>query len=178
MANTYNLGLQEYDDDRMGWGTEARSTVHPSGFNYPSNNLKLERDGAWHDWVGNGASTIRVKGFRATIPPGDDTGPAWARDDNPAPNDTIYDFDAPGLYLTTVAQNEIHRTRNNFKAFASITLDGTPIRCSPVREYFIRFSMKQLDGPTGDNWQVIDPPDVTDDKEAGNGSTNLSWDLN
>ena len=103
--------------------------------------------------------------------------PADAKDDNPSPNDTIYDWDAPGLLIPTAPQNQIRRTRNNLKAFASITIGATAVRCSQVREYFVRFSMKQEDAPTGTNWVVIDPPDVTGDKEAGNGTTNLSWDL-
>jgi len=181
VANTYNLGPQEYDEDfvaRMGWGTEAGAGAHPPGFDFPANNIKLERDAEFHDWIGNGNSTILQESFSASIPPGDDTGPAGARDNNPDPNGFIYDWDAPGLSVATAPENQIKRTRNNFKAFASITVDGTAVRCSPVREYFVRFSMKQLDAPNGTNWVVIAPPDVANDKQAGNGTTKLSWDLN
>ena len=180
VANTYKLGLQLYNAnfvERMGWGTEAKGVVHPAAFNYPGNNLKLERDNEYHDWIGNGSSTIGSRSFNATIPPGNDTGPAAARDDNPSPNGNIYDWDAAGLLIPTAPQNQIRRTRNNFKAFASITVDGNAVRCSPVRNYFIRFSMKQVDSPSGTNWVAVDPPDVTDDKQAGNGTTKLTWDL-
>ena len=178
-ANTYNLGLQLYNANfgaRMGIGTEAGAVVHPADFNYPNNNLKLERDYEFHDLVGNTTITAQAS-FAATIPPGQDTGPATARDDNPAPNGNIYDWDAPGLGVPNAPQNEIHRTRNNFKAFASITLDGTAVRCSPVRSYFVRFSMKQVDAPNGANWVVIHPPDVANDNQGGNGTTALTWDL-
>ncbi|HWF08832.1 MAG TPA: choice-of-anchor X domain-containing protein [Bryobacteraceae bacterium] len=163
---------------RMGWGTEAGATVHPSGFNYPGNDLKLERDNAFHDFVGNGTSTIDQRAYNATIPPGNDTSPATFRDDNPSPDDKIYDLDAPGLDTSVVSpQNEIRRTRNNFKSFASITVGGSSVRASQPQEYLVRFTMKQTAAPTGSTWVLLAPPDVASDNQAGNGSTNLTWDL-
>ena len=89
----------------------------------------------------------------------------------------IGDYKICGLSRMAALQNQIRRTRNNFKAFVSITIDGTIVRCSPIREYFVRFTMKQVNAPTGHNWVVIDPPDVANDKQAGDGTTKLSWDL-
>jgi len=175
------LGLQTYDNGipaRFGWGTEASAAVHPSNFNYPSNDLKLERDNAFHDWFDNGSGTIDQRNFNTTIPPGNDTSPSVYRDDNPAPNGVIYDLDAPGLSTADSApQNQVRRTRNNFKAFASITIGGTAIRCSQVRLYFVIFSMQQNASPSGHNWAIIDPPTVANDNQAAYGTTRLTWNL-
>ncbi len=177
-ANTLDLGLQEYNATmgaRIGWGSEASAKVHPTKFKYPGNDLKLERDYDYHDYNGN---TVMNSGSRsATIPPGNDTGPPQARDDDPDPDDTIYDFDAAGLAIPNAAVNTIHRTRNDFWAFASITVEGKAVRCSQVREYFIDFSQVQTAAPSGAVWRVKDPPDVAGDKQAGNGPTKLTWDL-
>ncbi len=177
-ASTYDLGLQEYNNNwgaRMGWGSEASATVHPKSFNYPGNDLKLERDYYFRDY---NDKVEKARGdYSATIPPGNDTGPAGARDDDPAPNDIIYDWDAAGLDIPNVPQNTVYRTRNNFKAFGSITIDGTPVRCSETREYIICFSQKQTAAPSGTTWQVMDPPDVAGDKRAGYGATRVTWDI-
>lgn len=178
-AGSYNLGLQRYNNnwgERMGWGSEARAGVHPAGFNYPGNDLKLERD-ADHKYF-NGSTVISQRGHNATMPPANDTGPAGARDDSPAPNDTIYDWDAAGLPIPSLAANTIYRIRVNMKAFASVTAEGQSVRCSEVRDYFIRFSQKQFTVPSGTDWRVIDPPDIPNDKQAANGITSLTWDLN
>jgi len=37
--------------------------------------------------------------------------------------------------------------------------------------------MKQIDFPSGTNWVPVDPSDVTGDKQAGDGITTLTWDL-
>jgi len=180
----YDLGPRRFTsiapslfDDRLGWGLEASATVHPAGFNYPNNNLKLERDVA--ACLYNGSTLVSpCTSFSSSIPPGNDTGDPASRDDNPSPDDKLYDFDAPGTTNTaTKPQNDIFRVRQNFKAFASITVGGTAVRCSSIRTYFSRLSIKQLTAPSGNNWVIIDPPDVTNDKQAGNGATNLSWNL-
>jgi hypothetical protein len=172
------LGLQLFNNtfgERMGWGSEASAVVHPTRFSFPGTNLKLERDYYFRDYANR---TLLAQGnYSATLPPGNDTGPASARDDDPAPNDTIYDWDAAGLNIPHANQNTIMRTRNNFKAFASITVEGKNVRCSAVREYRIRFSQKQTAAPAGSTWQIINPPDVAGDNEASHGHTNVSWDL-
>jgi hypothetical protein len=180
VANTLSLGVQFYNANfgaRMGWGTEAGALVHPSNFNYPGNDLKLEREVEFHDWIGNGTSSIDQRSFSASIPPANDTGPPAARDDNPPPNGIIYDWDAPGLAIPSAPQNQIRRTRNNFKAFASITIDGTAVRSSPIRNYFVRFSMKQTAPGNGSTWVILNPVDVVGDNQAGNGTTTLTWNL-
>jgi hypothetical protein len=99
-AGNYDLKLQDYNatlGERKAWGSEASAKVHPAGFNYPHNDLKLERD--MHIKYYTDAATTYDIAFSGAIPPGNDTGPAQARDDNPAPNDTIYDFDAPGAFI-------------------------------------------------------------------------------
>jgi hypothetical protein len=177
-SGTDDLGLQEYNNtfgDRMGWGSEASAKVHPSGFNYPGNNLMLERDYDFNDF---NDKVVKATGApSATIPPGNDTGPADARDDDPSPDDTIYDWDAAGLDIPNAPVNTIYRTRNNMKAFASITVEGNSVRCSQVRGYFIDFSQKQTAAPSGSTWQVINPPDVVGDNQAAHGTTKTTWDL-
>jgi hypothetical protein len=181
-ANTYNLGLQAFignpdDGSHWGWGFESRANVHPSGFDYPNSDLTFERDVESRAWKGNGQESLPGgKDFFPSIPPGNDTAAPF-NDANPEPNGKIYDFDGPGLVIMNAPQNEIRRSRHNFKTFASITVCGQSVRCSPVRNHYVRFSMKQLNAPSGINWQIIDPPDVQNDKQAGDGSTPLSWNL-
>jgi carboxypeptidase family protein len=177
-ANTDNLGLQEYNATmgaRMGWGSEASAKVNPTKFDFPGNDLKLERDYDYRDI--NGTVVMNSGARSASVPPGNDTGPASARDDNPDPDDMLYDFDAAGLGIPNAPVNTIHRTRNNFWAFASITVEGKAVRCSEIREYFISFSQKQTAAPSGSTWVVINPPDVAGDMTAGNGTTKITWDL-
>jgi hypothetical protein len=181
-AKTDNLGPRVYTDEspsiwdaRFGWGIEASAVVKPAGFNYRNNDLKLERDLEGIDYFGSTPSPTKV--FRATIPPGNDLSLPAFRDDNPMPNGVIYDLDAPGLHIDTADQNVIRRTRNNFKVFASITSGGKKIRVSPIRDCFIRFSMKQLDAPFGKNWALLSPVDFPTDNKAGYGTTKLSLNL-
>ena len=177
-AGTSKLGLQRYNANfgaRMGWGSEASAKVHPKKFQFPGNDLKLERDFDFKDY--NGAAMMASGARSASVPPGNDTGPAAARDDNPKPDDTIYDWDAAGLNVPVAPVGTIHRTRNNFWAFASITAEGKSVRCSEIREYFIAFSQEQKKAPSGDKWRVKKPPDVAGDNNAGNGTTKLTWDL-
>jgi hypothetical protein len=77
VANTLSLGVQFYNANfgaRMGWGTEAGALVHPSNFNYPGNDLKLEREVEFHDWIGNGTSSIDQRSFSASFRPASGTG--------------------------------------------------------------------------------------------------------
>jgi hypothetical protein len=102
------------------------------------------------------------------------------RDNNPTDSDPpgqIFDLDAPGLFVPTAPMDEVRRTRNNFKEFAEVTIDAQLIRASLVYEYYVRFSMKQVTGPCGNTWAAINPPDVVGDKQAGPGTTKLSWNL-
>ena len=63
---------------RMGWGTEAKGEVKPSNFNFTGNDLQLERDNAYHDWIGNGSSTIGSRSFSNPLLPTNDSGPPGA----------------------------------------------------------------------------------------------------
>jgi len=149
--------------------------VHPKKFQFPGSNLKLERDFDFRDFNG---STLLDSGTRsATMPPGNDTGPAAARDDDPRPDDTLYDWDAAGLNIPNAPAGTIHRTRNNFLAFASVTVEGKSVRCSENREYFIAFSQEQKRAPSGAKWEIKTPPDVAGDNNVGNGTTKLTFDL-
>jgi hypothetical protein len=177
-AGTYALGLQDFNANfgaRKGWGSEASAKVHPAAFKFAGGDLKLERDYFFRDYSGN--ALLDQGDYTANIPPGNDTGPANARDDNPDPNGTIYDWDAAGLNIPDKPKGSIMRTRNNFKAFASITVEGKAVRCSEVREYRIRFTQQQTKDPHGAEWKTVSPPDVAGDNEASHGTTNVTWDL-
>jgi hypothetical protein len=177
-ANTLALGFQEYNATflaRFGCGTEARGKVHPKKFVFPGNDLKLERDFDYNDF---NANVVSASGTRsAAMPPGNDTGPPAARDDNPVPDDTIYDWDAPGLLVPDSPVNTIMRTRNNFLAFASITVEGKPVRCSENAAYFIAFTQIQTKAPHGKDWSLRTPVDVPGDNTAGAGTCKTTWDM-
>jgi hypothetical protein len=182
VSGTDKLGLQLYNTTysaiaRMGWGTEARATVYPNDFNYPGVTLTLARDGMYHDWIGNGTGTTYEAVF-STLPNANDTGDTEFQDDTPSTNGVIYDFDAPGLYITVAPKGEIQRARCDFKAFVIIKLaNNSVVRVSKVTNYFVDFSMVQVAGPKGSDWVVINPPDVKGDDQAGQGAKNITWNL-
>jgi hypothetical protein len=191
VANTIALGgPQQYNSEfgaRVGWGTEARAVVHPTQFSYANSDLKLDKDLEYEDWENGGSFSIGGETFSPTIPGGNDTDAPDTRDDIPDANDTIYDLDAPGLFLSQntpqcqqvsgCLQGTIHRTRNHFRAFAWITVKGVKVRCSPITEYYVRFSVIETTVPTGTSWVELMPADVTSDDQAGVGTTNLTWNL-
>ncbi len=182
VAGTLELGLQHYNANvgwRLGWGYEVQATVYPSDFDYPGVDLTLARDNAFHDWLGDGKETIPpLRGFSVLPAANDTSGPLWESIVSSNNNELIFDLDSPGLRDTVVAKKgTVERTRNNFKEFATINLNGTIVRVSPVRDFFVRFSMKQMKGHKGSDWVVIKPPDVKGDDKAGYGSTELTWNL-
>ena len=90
-TKNFDLKFQEYDD-RFDLEREAAGAVHPSNFKFAGSELRLARD---VDSLGyTGSVETSHAPFSGTIPPGNDTGPDWARDDIPP---TLFDFDAPGL---------------------------------------------------------------------------------
>jgi len=179
-ADTYDLGLQKFDDpdDWWGWGTQARGIVHPNEFEYPLVAVRLDRDWEVRRFDGAGNAIGEPKDFSAEIPPGNDTSPPVVRDDDPTDSDpfgAIYDLDAPGTYRVDAPANEIRRMRANFKAFATAPLREDDVRASFVTSYFVRISIKQVDAPTGMNWILVN--DVPGDNQAGYGTTPLTWNL-
>jgi hypothetical protein len=182
VADTLELGLQHYNAAvglRLGWGYEVQATVYPSDFNYPGVDLTLARDNAFHDWFGDGKYTILpLRGFSVPPAANDTSGPLWESIVSSNNNVLIFDLDSPGLPDTVVAKKgTVERSRNNFKEFATIKLNGTIVRVSLVTDFFVRFSMKQTKGPKGSDWVAIKPPDVKGDDQAGYGSTELTWNL-
>lgn len=178
-SDTYDLGLQKFvNPDLWGWGTEARGTVHPSQFEYPLIDVRLDRDWEVRMFEGNGNPMGDPKDFSPSIPPGNDTSPAANRDDDPTDSDpfgAIYDWDSPGLFRDQAPANEVRRYRANFKAFATAPLPEDFVRASLIRTYFVRISMKQINVPSGANWVLVD--DVAGDNQAGYGTTALTWNL-
>lgn len=186
-SSTLALGPQVFDGIfspvvRMGWGLETRASVHPRDFVFSGSGLRLERDAAVRDYIHNDPNPFTSSDFSAVIPPGNDTEDANTinrlQDRDPRPDGFIYVVDAPGLPIhVPAASGLIMRTRNNFKAFASVLFDGKLIRCSEVREYFVRFSVIQTDAPSGKNWIVLRPADIENDLQAAHGTTKLTVDL-
>jgi hypothetical protein len=78
-----------------------------------------------------------------------------------------------------IARGGMGTWRQNFRIYVVLSHPNVgSVRCSPLRYWYVRFSMKQLDNPTGSHWVVIDPPDVAADRDfAYNMQTPLTWDL-
>jgi hypothetical protein len=176
------LGLQTFDNGADKWwgrGFEARGLVYPAQFAYPDSDLHLDRDVETRYY--NGSDPLvgtPDRKFSATIPAGNDKSGIFWRDDDPLDSDpvgAIYDLDAPGLIMVTAPKDEIRRQRFNFKEFAAITIDGSPIRASNIYEGFVRLSIKQTTAPTGDTWVIMN--DIAGDNDAGSGKTKLTWNL-
>ena len=78
----------------------------------------------------------------------------------------IYDYDGLGLVRNEQVNGFIKRVRSNIRAFAAITVDGTAVRPSGICAYSIRFSMKQTGPNPGNDWSIINPPDVPGDNDV------------
>jgi hypothetical protein len=107
------------------------------------------------------------------IPPGNDNSPASCLDNNPSPNNRIYDFDAAGCHQTTASPEVIVRQRCNFMGFVVANLPSATVRISPIREWYTCVSCTR--GPNGTT--LLDPPDVEGDNDAGYGTIRLTWNL-
>jgi len=175
VADHYLLGSQEFQSpDLWGWGTEARGIVHPNEFEWQITNVFLDRNAEWKLWDGSG-TLVDSKPYGT-----DRSDPSW-RDDDPTNSDpfgAIYDLDTPGTQIAVASAGTIARYRGNFEAFATLPWSDPPpdfVRASAIRQYYVRFSIKQVDAPTGNNWVVIN--DVAGDNSAGYGTTSLAWNL-
>lgn len=116
--------------------------------------------------------------FSDKIPKGNDTSNEEFRDDIPSVGGNIYDLDIPGIY-TDVAKptGTIMRFRGNFRAFASITINGQYVRPSGIYPYFVRHSIKHIGQGNNTNYVVINSPNIDGDNQAGIGTTNLTENL-
>ena len=182
LDDTYDLGLIKFNalvGSVYGYAYEAKGVVHPSNFDYPGVDLRLDRDAEYNEFLGlNGDQAGDTMRFNDIIPPGNDPSMDEYRDDTPQdsnPPGSIYDLDAPGPRMTNHVQNYIKRVRYNFREFAKVTIDGTQLRCSPVKSFYIRVSMKQTVAPNGNVWTLVN--DVPNDNQLGDGATALTWDL-
>jgi len=175
--HTYDLGgPRRFDDDgnpeRFGRGVEFVGTVQPYDFDQ---NIILERDVDAIGYDGNGQNLSVTKPASENVPPGNnDTGPSWARDDDPQSGDSdgrVYDWDNPGIITYDDPINDIHRLRANFKEFA--VFNG--ILCSNIYKWKAAISMKKTsEGATG--WSQVD--DVEGDNNCGIGwLDHLTWNL-
>ena len=183
-AKTYDLGLQEYAypgaAKTWAWGFETKGVVHPSDFAYPGSDLKLGRDVERRSYDGPfGSDLAAVRVPHEEFPPGnDDSGDLW-RDDNPAdsnPRGSIYDLDAPALVKRTANAGTTQRYRGNFRAYAQITTPAQGLVVASYIDFFyVRFSIRQTDSPSGNTW-VVDYG-VCGDNNAGAGTTPLCWNL-
>lgn len=192
-------------DNRMGWDEVIGAKVYPPTFSYPAtsgyysitthNNpdddtlLHMTRDLYCNDWLKqNGIYSSTYTRAWTTTPygHGNDTSPSYWRHDFPSVNGgEIDDEDSAGLTKDFIIATSIKRTRNNFRAWAIVTLpaqQATPIRCSPIMSYLNRFSMLNGSSGTNANWHVINPPDIVvpggpSDLQLDHGTTPVSQDL-
>lgn len=186
---------------RMGWGEVIAAVVHPSTFAYPNepgyysqntdarhpNNdtlVHLTRDVYYTDWEKQGRTISKVNSgsWSPTFyGPGNDTSPSVYRHDQPELNGgKIDDKDGAGLSWDIVAPMTVFRTRNNFRAWAVVTLpsqQAAAIRCSPIMGYINVFSMQNASSGYNDSWTVIIPPDINGDLNLVPGITPVSYDL-
>jgi hypothetical protein len=167
-----SLGFQEYVNNVWGWGTEAWGQVHPPSFQGGLSSVLLDRDGEWKvfDGAGDVVSSRDYDSDRSLADNRDDT------PDNSSPPGKIYDLDWPGIQVGGPApQNTILRYRGNFEAYAMIFLNPDDVRASYYFDYYVRFSMKQMDATNGNNWVLVN--DVSGDNAVAYGHTNLTWNL-
>lgn len=182
---TYDLGLQPMTtpagQKTLSHAFEVRGVVSPSTFDYPKADLHFTRDRQSQVFNGN----TPVPGQDNAIPYsntiiGNDLSDRTIRDDDPAPNDNIYDIDAAGLVRSVDPLNTIHRYRFNFREWAIVAIDRRWVRASNIFEGCVVQSLRQIDAPNGSNWVELTPPGqgaVMGDNTAGPGQTKLSWDL-
>ena len=184
-ANTDKLGPQLYnplaqgDPPYLGWGFEMRAYVHPSNFKYDGVDLELSKVVQLRRYDGNTLDEFDQRDF-GDIPSGQDLDDDNLRDDNPADsNGWIYSLDAPSIVISgdNVPFNSINRVRVNFRAFAMVTLGRQVVRASPIQNFYVRSSAIQTTNPNGNNWVVMNPPDVPGDNNASTGQTPVSWNL-
>jgi len=141
------LGPQQYvNPDEWGWGTEATGLVHPADFEWQISRVFLNRNAEAKVWDGG-------ENLVWSFPFDEDTSlPLWRDDDPTDSGGWIYDLDVPRCEIGVENEGTIYRYRGNFQAFATYPWDDAPpdfVRASPVRSYFVRFSIKQFDYPSG-----------------------------
>ena len=161
--NTSSLGLIQYPSTK-GWSTgiEIVGTVLPSNF---SGKVILKREVL-------GAKVFFDMTLIKTTPQGDDTSNPLFRDDDPqsgGSNGKVYDLDGPGIGADTSPVGSIIRQRANFREYA--TVDGNQV--SGDLATYSRVSVKK----TSNNTIVQVQADISNDNEAGTGTTNLTWNL-
>lgn len=148
--------------------------MHPAAFEYGLLSVFLNRNAECKTWQGSDLMHHDPYGNDKTMDPA-------FRDDDPTNSDpigAIYDLDAPGLGIGVANVNTIRRYRANFEAFATLPWNDSPpdeVRASVVVNYYVRFSVKQVDSPTGSTWVLVN--DVPGDNAAGYGTTSLAWNL-
>jgi len=98
----------------------------------------------------------------------DDTSPDSLRDDEPAPDGHVYDFDAPGIeFVVGKPVGTIYRQRANFRQWA----EYKGKRASDEIQWYTRMSIEKTTG------QDVLKNDVPNDNVHGLGSTLTTWNL-
>jgi hypothetical protein len=184
---------------RSEWAFEVSSLVSPNNFQYKGVKLHLDRDVHALTWkldleaMPEAWKSLETKYSNENrVPKGNDTSPEHWRDDvpwdelNPQTNDNkVYDIDAPSKVHPSDLQGTVRRLRFNARSFAVAilggdALDGRKVRVSKSREYFVRYSIKQIAAGKGKNWVLVTPPDpdfIAGDNQAALGQTPVSWNL-
>jgi hypothetical protein len=165
---TTNLGTYYSDgSDPHFWhtGVEVVGTVAPSNF---TGNIVLRR------FIMQKLHFDNQTQFTVPFTNPDTSQPVF-RDDNPQSGNSggkVYDLDAPGIGTDeTRPANFILRDRTNFRQYATFTEDQQEMKVSANFPWFSRISIQKH--KSGDVLYT----DVNNDNMAGEGATNVTWNL-
>jgi hypothetical protein len=182
-------------DDRLGfhtltnspdagpsWSTETSGRVHPDGFSYPGIVVAIAHAVEFEAWGRTAQSAKyrrigREKYVDVTRKDQSIILKQHDRDDDPSPDDRIYNLNAPGLSDFRAPAGFVARVRANVNA-AAYVLKGkrTAARCSEFRDHWLRFSVVYT--ASGSTTVATPLADVPGDNDAQEGAPQkLSWNL-
>ncbi|MDQ3805124.1 MAG: carboxypeptidase-like regulatory domain-containing protein [Acidobacteriota bacterium] len=139
---------------------EIKGTVAPSDFEEKIKIVRWRIESKYYD--GSTLDTTAGGGAK------DDTSPDSLRDDEPAPNGRVYDFDAPGVqFVVGKPVGSVYRQRANFRQWA----EYKGKKASAEITWFTRMSIEKTAG------QDVLKNDVPNDNVHGLGSTPTTWNL-
>lgn len=164
------------------WSTETSGRVHPDGFDYPGIVVAIAHAIDYEAWgrTAQSAKYRRIgkeKYVDVTRKDQSIVLKQHDRDDDPAPDDRIYNLNAPGLSDFRAPAGFVARVRANVNA-AAYVLKGrrTATRCSEIRDHWLRFSVVYV--ASGSTTAATPLSDVPGDNDAQEGpAQKLSWDL-
>lgn len=162
----------------VNYGVELVGQVFPSDFD-----LDVVRDrektGLFLAYVGGpvprGEFRPGIPGTFDDVGHGNDTGDADLRDDDPRPNGSVYDLDAPGFERSSADAMGLPAGSLGFsrQRFIEFTRFGR-VRCANNFRWFARTTGRKIGGVGSTDWECFSRPGVPSDNSAGPGSTDLN----